>query len=500
MSLQLDPFLFTSFQALSDMKVTIDARSVFGGNCTAPPPPRETTPAPKSNNAMPGDLSFATPLQPAARRLDMSLSPIPISMEFSQPSSAAITRQARQVASRQYYPPSPDTPMTSVTRSMRYLKGLGGNKSSRPLFSENMPTENTATSSSRSETIVEKPDKEKEENVTDILDLMTTFGCAYQMLSQNRCKEALEIFQQLPMPHQRTAAVLHYQGKAYLEQGDFLTAQRSLEQMHRLDPGRMEGLELLSTVYWQLKKDVDLSNLSQRALDFDFNSPRAHCIAGNCFSLQKDHETAIVLLRRSLQLDPFFTYAHTLSGYEYMAIEDFHQAIHSFRTALAIDEGHYNAWYGLGSIYHRQEKYDLAEYHFGRAVQLHPTSSVLRCNLGMAQNANNNPFLALETLAEAFRLDPRNPQARFQRATIYSAMNRPEDALVELEIVRDAAPQEATVWFALGKVLKKLRRTAEAMRCFLTAMDLDPKDNQMIKSAMDKLDDPDMDDESMNNF
>jgi len=33
------------------------------------------------------------------------------------------------------------------------------------------------------------------------------------------------------------------------------------------------------------------------------------------------------------------------------------------------------------------------------------------------------------------------------------------------------------------------------MRCFLTALDLDPKDNQLIKSAMDKLDEPDVDEE-----
>jgi hypothetical protein len=31
-------------------------------------------------------------------------------------------------------------------------------------------------------------------------------------------------------------------------------------------------------------------------------------------------------------------------------------------------------------------------------------------------------------------------------------------------------------------------------------MDLDPKDNQMIKSAMDKLDEPDVDEETMAAF
>jgi anaphase-promoting complex subunit 3 len=52
----------------------------------------------------------------------------------------------------------------------------------------------------------------------------------------------------------------------------------------------------------------------------------------------------------------------------------------------------------------------------------------------------------------------------------------------------------------MGKVLKRLGRPDEAMKCFLTAMDLDPKDNQLIKSAMDKLDEPDGDEESMANY
>ena len=257
----------------------------------------------------------------------------------------------------------------------------------------------------------------------------------------------------------------------------------------------MKGLELLSTVLWQLKKEVELAHLAQRVVDFDRLSPEAWCVVGNCFSLQKEHETALVFFGRSLQLDPGFTYTHTLSGYEYMANEDFDKAVACFRNAIRSDDRHYNAWYGLGAIYHRQEKYDLAEYHFHRAVAINPQSSVLRCNLGMSQYSNGKPYQALDTLAEAFRLDPRNPQARFQRATIYVALNRPEDALKELEKVRDAAPREATIHFAMGKVLKRLGRPEQAMRCFLTALDLDPKDNQLIKSAMDKLDEPDVDEE-----
>jgi anaphase-promoting complex subunit 3 len=534
MSLQLDPFLFTSFQALAELGVAdMHASSVFGGttglqnnlhnqssqgkgtnfNMKTPLQPMEPLAvgtAPRNGRAFAFETPGLTPINVHNESLLVNqTTPAPSVTVMLAQENPSIVRRARQVASRQYYPPSPETPLTVVTRSMRYLRGLGTNEGGRSLFltasSENQasnqgPPETTTTTSAVDGNLNLKPDKESDETVQDILDLLTVAGAAYQSLCQYRCREALHQFQQLPISQQRTAWVLQQQGRVFLEQGDFLSAQRCLEFMHAVDPGRMQGLELLSTVYWQLKKEIDLANLAQRAMDWDFESPEAHCVAGNCFSLQKDHETALVFFKRSLQLDPDFTYTHTLSGYEYMSNEDFDKATACFRKALRSDERHYNAWYGLGAIYHRQEKFDLAEYHFDRAVSIHPTSSVLRCNLGMAQNANGKAYVALETLSEAFRLDPRNPQARYQRATIYSALHRPEEALAELKIVRDAAPREATVHFAMGKVLKRLGRPDEAMKCFLTAMDLDPKDNQLIKSAMDKLDEPDADEESMANY
>lgn len=122
-------------------------------------------------------------------------------------------------------------------------------------------------------------------------------------------------------------------------------------------------------------------------------------------------------------------------------------------------------------------------------------SSVLHCHLGMAQHQNGKTEEALETLSGAFRLDPRNPQAHYQRATIFMALDQPKAALEELEMVRSAAPKEASVHFNMGKVYKRLGHPDKAMRCFLTALDLDPKDNNLIKAAMDRLDEPDVEEE-----
>ena len=331
--------------------------------------------------------------------------------------------------------------------------------------------------------------------VQEILEILCLLGAAQRRLCEYRCRDALRVYYKLPHSQFYTGYVQHQVGRAYFELSDYQNAQKALETMQRIEPHRMKGLEVLSTALWHLKKEVELSSLAQRAIDFDRHSAEAWCVVGNCFSLQKEHETALTFFRRSVRLDPSFTYSHTLSGHEYVANEDFDKAATCYRDALRADERHYNAWYGLGAIYFRQEKHDLAEYHFRKALSINPQSSVLRCHLGMAQHANGRAEDALETLASALRIDPRNPQARYQRATIYMAMDRPEEALLELERVRDAAPREASVHFAMGRVLKRLGRPEQAMRCFLTALDLDPKDNNLISKTMARLDEPDLDED-----
>ncbi len=58
------------------------------------------------------------------------------------------------------------------------------------------------------------------------------------------------------------------------------------------------------------------------------------------------------------------------------------KAITSFRQAIYINDRHYNAWYGLGCIYYRQERYEMSEYHFRKAREINARSSVLDCYLG----------------------------------------------------------------------------------------------------------------------
>ena len=78
-------------------------------------------------------------------------------------------------------------------------------------------------------------------------------------------------------------------------------------------------------------------------MSIDKLSPHAWVVVKNCFSLQKEHESALLLFKRSIQINPYYTHACTLSGNEHVSNEDLDNSTLSFRNALRIDTRHYYA-------------------------------------------------------------------------------------------------------------------------------------------------------------
>lgn len=93
------------------------------------------------------------------------------------------------------------------------------------------------------------------------------------------------------------------------------------------------------------------------------------------------------------------------------------------------------------------------------------------------------------------KMEPKNPQARFQRANVFFSLERYESALEEMLAVLERAPTEASVHLMIAKIYKRLGRIDEAVRHYDCARDLDPKDANTILRAMDKVHLADADEE-----
>ena len=332
---------------------------------------------------------------------------------------------------------------------------------------------------------------------------------AYASLCQYQCRDALAYFALLPDSQRLTGWVQHQIGRAHLELLHFSAAQQSFKLMRQVDPYRFEGLELYSSCLFQLEEKVELSHLSQQLLAIDRQRPETWCVVGNCFARSKDHEAAIKYFRRAIRTDPDFTYAYTLCGHELFTNEEYDEAIRCFRQAMVKDPRHFKSWYGLGTIYHRQQKQELAEFHFRKAIEINPRNTVLHVYVGIvrlaravtAEAGKRDVYLhaALESLAKASELEPTNPLANLHRARVFSEMGDYRSAVAELEVALDFAPQEFLIYTQLANACKMLsqqnnisnaeRRSLidDAVRHFTSAVDIDRKQSQAIKAQIQEL-------------
>ena len=171
-----------------------------------------------------------------------------------------------------------------------------------------------------------------------------------------------------------------------------------------------------------------------------------------------------------------------------MANEDFEQAKKCYQRAINVDDRHYNAWWGMGNICLKQERYDYATQYFKSAIKINSRSSVLSTYLGMTYFHNKQPREALECFEMAEKMDPNNPLNRYQKATVLMSLGQLDRALSVLEELNVRVPREAPIHILIGKIYKKLGNKDKALNHFNVAMDLDPKEANMVKSLIDKLD------------
>ena len=90
-----------------------------------------------------------------------------------------------------------------------------------------------------------------------------------------------------------------------------------------------------------------------------------------------------------------------------------------------------------------------------------------------ANAAANDPRLvavrrapeALPVLDAAIKVDARNPLARYERASVLLTIDRPHEALAELNVLREIEPREGSVFVLLAKVHRRLNQPGAAALC-----------------------------------
>lgn len=135
-----------------------------------------------------------------------------------------------------------------------------------------------------------------------LMALLRDLGNGYVQLCQYNCADAIEAFGAVAPHHYQSSWVQSMVAKAHYELHEYESAAKLFYAVHRREPHRLHLMEIYSTVLWHLHREVALSALAQDLVAQDKRSPVTWCVAGNCFSLHKEHETAIRFFERAVQV------------------------------------------------------------------------------------------------------------------------------------------------------------------------------------------------------
>lgn len=310
---------------------------------------------------------------------------------------------------------------------------------------------------------------------------------AYSNLSRYDCDSAIAVIQKFPIQLRSSPWGLSLLAKCWFQKTNYEKAAKCFRQALDCSRFRTRDMMVYSTTLWYLGKEVELSFLAKELSQGDRNSADCWITVGNCFSLQREHQTALKFFKRAAEVDPTCAYAFTLAAHELVASEDFDSAIVYYRKALTVDQNHFNAWYGLGKVFFRQEKYDLAINHFKKAIAINGQNSVLHSDLGLAYFKLNDVSSAEKHFQVASNLQPLNAVVKFHRARLFRSLGKHSLAAGLLKEVLRLAPLDDKVHRELGSLLAEMGLQGEAIFHLSRALDLNPKEKSQLKVQIESL-------------
>jgi tetratricopeptide (TPR) repeat protein len=146
-------------------------------------------------------------------------------------------------------------------------------------------------------------------------------------------------------------------------------------------------------------------------------------------------------------------------------VDDAQEAAKWFRLALARNAQFLPARYYLGYCLERMGRDRDAEVEYRASLALAQSlAGMARLRLG----ANDYPE-ALRYVKSSLQLDPRDASVAKLAARVYSALDRPADAILALELASRLAPRDATIRYQLWRAYKakgELEKSAAALREF----------------------------------
>ncbi|KAK7111014.1 cell division cycle protein 23 homolog [Littorina saxatilis] len=242
-------------------------------------------------------------------------------------------------------------------------------------------------------------------------------------------EEALEIYQTfINTGFHKSSYLVAQVATAYHNMRDVEQAVDAFEELEKMDPFRLENMDIYSNLLYVKEMRAELAHLAHRCCDINKYRVETCCVIGNYYSLRSQHEKAILYFQRALRLNPHYLSAWTLMGHEYMEMKNTSAAIQAYRQAIEVNKRDYRAWYGLGQTYEILKMPFYSLYYYRQAHLLKPNDSRMVVALGECYEKLERLQEAKKCFRKAHNIGDVEGGALYKLAKLYEKLSESEQA------------------------------------------------------------------------
>ncbi|KAL8226603.1 hypothetical protein R6Q57_016435 [Mikania cordata] len=284
--------------------------------------------------------------------------------------------------------------------------------------------------------------------------------------------------------------------KAQYSLREFELVEAIFEELLRIDPYRIDDMDMYSNVLYAKECFSGLSYLAHQVFMTDKYRPESCCIIGNYYSLKGLHEKSVMYFRRALKLDKKYLSAWTLMGHEYVEMKNTPAAVDAYRRAVDINPCDYRAWYGLGQAYEMMGMPYYALHYFKKSVFLQPGDS--RLWIAMAHCYETDQLRMLEEAIKCYRraanCNDREAIALHKLAKLHSDLGQSQEAAFyykkDLERMEDEereGPNMVEALLFLANYCRAQKRLDEAEVYCTRLLDYNGPEKETAKSLLQDI-------------
>jgi tetratricopeptide (TPR) repeat protein len=274
-------------------------------------------------------------------------------------------------------------------------------------------------------------------------DQLAMAELAAEYLQVNRPDITLQYTQHLLQMGDKSAMVYYYDGFAYEQLGNLLSATYDLEQASNLDPTNLGILAQLADIYIRENRFNDAERVARRAITFNKNEPVA---------------------------------LETL-GSVYAAEQHFDDARAQYEDAFALNEKDTGPLFQIATTYAQQDNIPMAVQTVARVLAIDPRNIqalVFKAELYAHEHDDAHATEAFDDAVVAATTDDQKVQILVEKAGYFISEKKDPEGVAILTQITTQFPKVAAGFVAFGDYYATQRQFPQAVTQWQAALALDP--------------------------